>query len=64
MFIDTIVCVFLLIGFVMFGFFIKSVVTEIRNWMFIKEYRKTDKWNANAPEYLKWMVIPNEEYKG
>lgn len=64
MLINIIICVILAVILVPFGFFIKFVVTEIRNWMFIKEYRKTDEWNVNAPEYLKCMVIPNEEYEG
>ena len=40
------------------------VVDSIREVRYIKEYRKTNQWNPDAPDYLKVAVIPNEEYAG
>lgn len=64
MIMDVIIYSVLISGLVMFGFVIKELVVLIRDHYYIKEYRRTNIWNPKAPEELRWMVIPNEEYEG
>lgn len=41
---------------------VKEMINDVRDMVYIKEYRKNGYWDLDAPEYLKYMVIPNEEY--